>query len=278
MLVTGGPDTKKTPEFPASPADVFAPQRFPRLMEIKLQAPVLHGLPHLPLFTLSLAAIGLLFVFSRLAPSFAESPVPSAGLLVLVLCLPVYLLERYVLWKTIKNRASLMKPCVSEIEVLRKELYAYMTDLDKRTLRYFHCVTNSKVTTYFMLRQIENSMAELLVEFDRLFRVTSQENLFGIQERLRGTLDYRDGFVFNSGKLLHCPVAFLPSRIHELVNELERGIGALESEIENFRDQISGTNADPDRQIGLYLDGVPAEDVMESHAREAATPEPPAED
>ncbi len=222
-------------------ADEFSPQGFPRLMEIKLQGPVLRGLPELPLFTLSLSAIGLLFVLSGLSPEIAKSPVPSAGLLVLVLCLPVFVLERVVLWQMVRSRANGMKPCVEELKRLRGSLYNYLTGLDKRTMRYFHCVTNSKVVTYFMLRQIENSLTELLVEFDRLYLTANQTNLFGIQERLRGNLDYRDGFVFNSGRLLHCPIAFLPSRVHELVNELERGIGMIESEIEAFRDQVSGT-------------------------------------
>jgi hypothetical protein len=265
---SGKSEREGTEELRAGPAEAFSPQGYPRLMEIKLQAPVLRGLPELPLFTLSLSVIGLLFVVSGLHASIAKSPVPSAGLLVLALAIPTFVMERFVLWQMLKSRAKAMRPCVNELIRLRDALQTYMADLDKRTMRYFHCVTNSKVVTYFMLRQIENSLTELLVEFERLYQSLNQTNLFGIQERLRGNLEYRDGFVFNSGRLLHCPVAFLPARVHELVNELERGIGMIESEIEAFRDQVSGTKRDG-RIAGPYFDE--SEDFTAPQS--AATPE-----
>ena len=244
----------------ASPADAFAPQRFPLISDIKYQQPLVRGLPELPVFTFSLAVVGILLVCSGMFGTLAQSPVPTAGLLVLAMSLPAYVGEKLIIRKALTGYQAGQRACVNELRMLREEVSSYLTGLDRRTTRYFHCVTNSKVTTYFMLRQIENSLAEQLVELDRLFSYLSQENLFRVQERLRGTLEYRDGFTFNSGRVLHTPVALLPARVQELVFDLERGILALESEIETFRSEAThgvetDTVVDEEKQLALPLQG-----------------------
>lgn len=239
-------------------ADAFAPQRFPLISDIKYQQPIVRGLPELPVFTFSLAVIGILLVCTGMFGSLAQSPVPTAGLLVLAMSLPTYILEKLIIRRALSTHRAGQRACVGELRALREEVSSYLTGLDRRTTRYFHCVTNSKVTTYFMLRQIENALAEQIVEFDRLLSSLSQENLFRVQERLRGTLEYRDGFTFNSGRVLHSPMHLLPVRLQELVFDLERGILALESEIETFRSEATesaatDTSVEAEKQLSLPL-------------------------
>ena len=245
---------------PESSADAFSPQRFPLISDIKYQQPMVRGIPELPVFTFSFAFVGILLVCSGMFGTLAQSPVPSAGVLVLVLSLPAYVIEKLLIRKTLVAHQSSQRACIQEVRALREEITSYLTSLDRRTTRYFHCVTNSKVTTYFILRQIENALAEQVVEFDRFLSSLSQENLFRAQERLRGTLEYRDGFTFNSGRALHSPMHLLPARLQELVYDLERGITALESEIETFRHEATGIHSEPlapepERQLALPLTG-----------------------
>ena len=204
-----------------------------RLNEINVQAlPEMPGVTSLMMAS-SVTLIGLLLVLGGL---FGEDPQllfrgAGAGLLVLVL---VVLVTEALLSRKRANTLIQKKlmPLCDELAELRNAITDYLSQLDQRTSRYFHCVTNTKVTAYFMLRQLEQALHELSLDLEDRAASPSAASYIYIRERLRGTIDYRDGFDFNSGKLHHTPVVRVATVIQELIQEIESGIAILEEEIQ----------------------------------------------
>lgn len=246
-------DTRvKAPE--TTPADEFAMSRFRKISEFHFSAPAETDRLEPALFTLCWALVGAFILLAGFVIETDGSLIKTFGISLLLLSLPVLALERLFLRLKIQVKMRGLHPLVDELREMRLAVAKYLTDLDRRTSRYFHCVTNSKVTTYFMLRQIENSLGRLIEKLDGLCARAQPADLEKFQQLLRGTLEYRDGFEFNSGALLYVPIYQLSIRIQELVADLERGISALEDEIDHYRLEVVGTHhREPERQIELPL-------------------------
>jgi hypothetical protein len=209
-----------------------------RLNEIQVQA--LTDIPRndLPIMEALVTAIGVSMIIAHF---FIEDPAGvflRYGLMLLGVVLGVLLVEMLVERSKAAKLLAAVRPMVTELEQLRVSIGEYLDDLDKRTSRYFHCVTNTKVTTYFMLRQLQTSLTELVEDLGEKLSWPRTAAYRYIRDRLRGSIEYRDGFEMSHGKLFHVPVARIPQTIQELIAELELGIQALESEISDARERV----------------------------------------
>lgn len=120
---------------------------------------------------------------------------------------------------------------LQELGEIQSATAEFLNALDKRTARYFHCVTNTKITSYFILRQIETGLNQLLTDVRALVDNGSPECIIEALERLRSPFTYRDGFDFNSGHQYEVPIDRLPQLIMKYRQELTEGIESLEREI-----------------------------------------------
>ncbi len=160
---------------------------------------------------------------------------PARALVVPLLCLGVILL-----WfvnaligrrKATKAFAKALSKPLDELQGLRDYLDRYIGELDNRTSRYFHCVTNTKISTYFILRQIERTLSEKLVLVkEHLLRATYRDIRSAFQ-LLKGNLIFQDGAVRNAGSTHVLPLAKLCDTVPLLIENLESGLVEIESEI-----------------------------------------------
>lgn len=206
-----------------------------------------------PLIAICFAFAGALFILSGLVMPLQGPLLRGAGMGLMAALLVVLLANGVLRHGQIKELMQRLWPIVDELHGAREFLTGYLSNLDKRTSRYFHCVTNTKVTTYFMLRQIENSLNELLAELDAKLNWTSIKNYTLVQTRLKGDLEYRDGFEFNDGQLFKTSLTEIVPRIQELIQQLETGIEVLESEIKIVTARM--LSPEEQRQLDLPFKG-----------------------
>ena len=218
------------------------------LNEIHLQALPMPPRSEAPLIAICFAFAGLLFVVAGFMVRELGVLLRSVGIGLMLMLLLVLLLE--MIWRRHKVKSLMrnVRPIVQEIRQIRDFLSSYLTSLDRRTSRYFHCVTNTKVTAYFMLRQIENALTCLLGDIEEEMSVWSGSNYAGVRELLLGVLEYRDGFEFNDGKLYYAPLPQVTRVIQELITELETGIELLEDEIRLTTERLRPVD---DKQLHL---------------------------
>jgi len=133
---------------------------------------------------------------------------------------------------------SLSKP-LDELQHLHDYLFRYLRDLDSRTSRYFHCVTNTKVSNYFILTQIGNAMNERLTEVKSLIESISGAASQHAFMKLQGNLVFQDGAIKNQGNTHVVPLARLSEAVPALIQNLESGISELESELKSTESRIS---------------------------------------
>lgn len=209
-----------------------------QLNELKFRTLPLYSSFNFPIWTLAFLLLGVFLTICGYTWVETDLPLKQLGSLVLLVAVVVFPVE------TILNRVRISylmkeyKPFVIELEEVRRSLSDYLNNLDRRTSRYFHCVTNTKVTTYFMLRQLENALNILLEELHDYLKTSKATNYTQLHARLGGVVEYRDGFAFNSGELHQVPITRISSQIQEYIKHLEDGIDQLESEIESYREQI----------------------------------------
>lgn len=222
------------------------------LNDIHLQALPEAPRSEAPLIAIYFAFAGSLFIIAGLWIDSLSLLLRSLGVGLMAMLLLTLLLE--MIWRkvTVHSLAQRLKPIIGELEEVREFVNSYLTALDKRTSRYFHCVTNTKVTTYFMLRQIEGALTEMVSDCSQHLAKHSPASYNYVRERLRGVLQYRDGFEFNDGKLYYLPLPRLVSGIQDMIAELEAGIELLEDEIRLSADRLRQPLED-NKQLPLSL-------------------------
>ena len=122
-----------------------------------------------------------------------------------------------------------------ELADLAEQVTDYLYRLDLRTSRYFHCVTTTKITTYFMLRQIESGLSDVVEQLGRACRNNSREEALSALKLLRRPFYYRDGFLDNSGKIYQVLLRDLPLKVVSLMDSLELNIRELERELSSWQ-------------------------------------------
>ncbi len=127
---------------------------------------------------------------------------------------------------------------VAELHQIHKRTIDYLKGLDQRASKYFHCVTNTKVTNYFILRQLENKIGAFLQQLTPYFEQPGHNSYFRVYTALRGNLEYRDGLDLSKGKSYSTPVVNLGKVVEGYIFDLDSAMGELEAEIEHLYDQV----------------------------------------
>lgn len=155
--------------------------------------------------------------------------VPAAVALVAAFLLT--LLMGRIRSKGMLQYAQTLDDAITEVVTLRDSVAKFMTELDARTSRYFHCITTTKVTSYFKLRQIEASLSLLIEKLTSLATDITPARLLACHELLSAPLEYSDSLVANTGNLHYEALPDLHATVKKLMGELMSGIEALEREI-----------------------------------------------
>lgn len=131
----------------------------------------------------------------------------------------------------IRNFTQSLRAPLRELDDILSYLQTYQTELDRRTSRYFHCVTNTKVTSYFVLSQIILALRKRSEQVAELLRNPVRENLLVAHESLSGTLVFRDSMSTSQGNVHVVPLARLKPTIVQLIEFIDEEIGILEREL-----------------------------------------------
>jgi hypothetical protein len=177
-----------------------------------------------------LAFLGLIAYEFR---SYLTDPLHRAG----VISVLVSIVVGTALWahsgrRELKNFIETLRQPLQELDDILIYLQTYQADLDRRTSRYFHCVTNTKVTSYFVLSQIILALKKRSEEVTELLKNPIRENLLVAHESLSGTLVFRDSMSTKQGNVHVIPLARLKVTIVQLIEFIDEEIGILERELQ----------------------------------------------
>lgn len=189
----------------------------------------------------------LILVFAALVPFLCSAWIRIFGSLdrevvtfkdlmpLLVICVVTILFwyVTYVLierWKIRKFARSLKEP-FDELLRTSSHIQTYLSDLDARTRRYFHCVTNTKVMSYLLLTHINHALTERTNLIESLLRQNSAEGYLAAFEELRADLMVKDSVLEVGAEIHALPLRRTKQALDLLIEDLERGLGLLEAEI-----------------------------------------------
>ena len=180
------------------------------------------------------SALSIVLFFSLDLAQLSLVGVPVLGAIALTL----------LLWMGLEARREGLKVFSSTLELpfqelinLRNYLGRSLKGLEDRTTRYFHCITNTKVTSHFVLMQIEAALTKRIEEIDKFISAGGRANLLKAYNLLQGTIIFQDGVVAGMGQTHIVPLARLRDTITQLMDELEQGIADIESEILTIKSQ-----------------------------------------
>ncbi|MBN8548687.1 MAG: hypothetical protein J0M12_05190 [Deltaproteobacteria bacterium] len=170
--------------------------------------------------------------FAILFREHLESPPATAITILLLLSAAV------VTWQIARSREDALRQQVrvlqeplQELRDLQSLIQAYLSNLDKRSRRYFHIVTNSKVTSYFILTQIMQKLQEKIDELNDLLQIPSRENIVIAHHLLQGTLVFSDSFQGAAGNLHVVPLARLKTVALQIFEFLDSELKLIEEDI-----------------------------------------------
>lgn len=199
---------------------------------------------HLVLPPLLLGSFALLFAW--FAPIQFDSTYARAVPALTIIIIFLWLLHcQKVRSAEIKKYSAGLSKAVDELQNLKDYLARYLKALDERTSRYFHCVTNTKVTTYFILMQIEAAIGERISEVRAQLNTASTHSTQEAFYKLHGNLLFQDGAIRNQGDTHLVPLARLSEVIPALVQNLEAGLIELEKEIELSKGLLQEKGGEP---------------------------------
>jgi len=140
--------------------------------------------------------------------------------------------------------------CCEELESLESNLSTYLTELDQRTSRYFHCVTTSKVTSYYILGQILGELGKFNQQLAEVLARKSWQRCNAAFNLLSSDLSVADGNLLSSGQMHDLPLIRVTPTVAELTEMLEEGLREIEEDIEEFQKRHSFN----DSQINIDAD------------------------
>lgn len=190
--------------------------------------------------------LGIAALFFAFGPTDAYESFDERWVLILImftLCVWLWYFERERRFALKSFFVSLAKP-VTEFRKWRDNLEQYLVDLDNRTSKYFHCVTNTKVTTYFILTQIREVMIERTTEIDRCMERKTQAAALEVFDLLTKALEFTDGAVAGAGMSHRLPPSRLVTTVPALIDNLESGLKLLEDEIASAKSRYSPGSTD----------------------------------
>jgi hypothetical protein len=170
-------------------------------------------------------SIALLVIFwnslaNPMLKAASVSAVMALGLLVLVTAR-----QRQV---EVKRFAASLRSVLWEITKIRDGLRAYQADLDKRTSKYFHCVTHNKIRSYFVIIQLIAALTRRIELLEGLLQDDSVKNVRAAHELLHRHLTFTDGATKESGHVRKIQLITLSKVVQELVENLDKSLDILE--------------------------------------------------
>lgn len=163
-----------------------------------------------------------------------KSPLLQLGEVGLLVLLFVWLwIQSSRRQKRIRSLAVSVQSAIEELDNTQKKIQKYMYDLDVRTSKYFHCVTNTKITAYFVLLQMSSALAERVINVREVF-ASGVSRVASALEALRVPLEFSDGALPTSGTIHSLPLSRVGKTADLLIDLLEQGIKELEDEIRNW--------------------------------------------
>lgn len=170
-----------------------------------------------------------------------DSPLAVAGcvsVMITIIATMIFITQqRRVAFRGLVN--ALQEP-LAELRELQEYLNGYIAGLDNRTSRYFHCVTNTKVTAYFVLTQINTTLHTRIKEISEQLAKPTHESALAAYRYLRGSLIFSDGVLAGSGDTHAVPLVRLNVTITKLIENLELGLSELEKELTHSEQLIRG--------------------------------------
>lgn len=168
---------------------------------------------------------------------FLDFGLSSIEKVVLMACFPslmvaVAIRHHLVLAERVRSLHEALTGPFEELVLLHQRLSEYLSDLDKRTSRFFHAVTHSKVSAYFSLSQIRDRLSEVVEELSPKFENPTRDTMKEAFEALRSNLTFSDGAMPKSGHTKSVPFSQIVRETATLVAALEEGIAEMEQEIQ----------------------------------------------
>lgn len=133
----------------------------------------------------------------------------------------------------LRQEARILQEPLKELNELLATINAYLENLDRRTSKYFHVVTNSKVTSYFVLTQISQTLKARIDEVAALLASPRRENLLISHQLLQGTLVFSDSFNGGAGNMHVVPLARLKTTVLQIFEFLDSELKILEEELQH---------------------------------------------
>ena len=125
-------------------------------------------------------------------------------------------------------------------------LKTYQKNLDKRTSRYFHCVTNSKVTSYAILTQMTAALSDRISIIEYFLSAPSFNNLAQAHQEFKKAIVFNDGLVLDRGNLHSVPLTKLQMVITQLTEYLDQDLNNLEEEIGfDYHEESDSLDSEP---------------------------------
>ncbi|MCB0319323.1 MAG: hypothetical protein KDD60_00275 [Bdellovibrionales bacterium] len=137
-----------------------------------------------------------------------------------------------------KELESTLEEGLRELLQLKSHLDSYIETVDKRTNRFFHCVTTSKVTTYYLLFQLQEVLSKSTAQIEERLQAGSGSALDAAHSIFQGDMVITDGLIAESGKPHKIPFYHLKYILGELEIKMEEGIREIEAEIISFRNPV----------------------------------------
>lgn len=134
--------------------------------------------------------------------------------------------------RSVRRTARQLHECLAELNDVAAILARYLEQVDKRTAQYFHIMTNTKLTTFCVLRQIQISLDERSREITSLLTWPTSESVMEASDLFKKLLLFRDGFVRETGQIFTLPPSELKAKVLLLIDDLEIGLAALEDAIQ----------------------------------------------
>ena len=133
--------------------------------------------------------------------------------------------------EALRRQAKILEEPLRELHDLQLLIKTYLSNLDKRTRSYFHVVTNSKVTSYFVLTQIDQKLQEKIEELAVLLEAPSRESILVAHHLFQGTLVFSDSFQGAAGNIHVVPLARLKVAVLQIFEFLDSELKLIEDDL-----------------------------------------------
>jgi hypothetical protein len=183
-----------------------------------------------------LSGVYLFWTGALAKPSFELNDLAPLGVIALVLGLGWYKASCMIERRNVRVILWHVGRAYDELRSMQSQLSIYLMDLDLRTRRYIHAVTSTKTMSYFLLVQINEALVMRLAELDDLLVRPNTANVLASLHLLKSELVLKSGVLTNENELQLLPLRRTSRAIELLIDELERGLAAIEGSIARARD------------------------------------------